>query len=322
METVDILRTIVWILMFLVSVPLNGLCLIALRYTNEIETSTKIFLASLTVSELFACTIYVLPAIVASITGVEPFTGVVCVLQYLVFNTCTQSIYTSLLAVNLERHIAVTFPLRYTSFVTASRARVTVLFIWILSFVNSLMFCIAGEWKADYDLGIQVCLPAQIKSFMYDFMTIYTLAFMNLVLLTIIVLFIKLKRLVNRQAARIAELTVPTTSGNSSNESRRSRSSSSNSNVQQQQQRLTISKRDVRVATTFFFMTLAVIFAVIPWEVSIMLLYSGMELPPTVLFIIGACSIAGGWIDVLVYYVRNRAIRSAAMRVLKGKCRH
>lgn len=288
--------------MFCVSVPLNSVCLFALRYAKEIEKPTKIFLMSLTASELGACILYVLPAIVSSITDEPPFTGGVCVVQYVLFNTCANSIYTSLLAVNVDRHIAVTQPLRYRCLVTATRARITVVVIWLVSLLHTILFTIAGRWEAEYDMAIQVCLPIPKKEFLYDFMTIYIIVFMNLVLMSAVILFIKLRRLVKNQAARIAELEISSDSSSGEHGGN------------------TPTKRNIRAATTIFFMTVAVICAVIPWEVAILLTYSGHQLLPWVSFLIEACFVAGGWLDALVYYFRNRAIREAAIYVLKCRC--
>ena len=301
MDAFDVIRAAVWIFMFCVSVPLNLVCLIALRFTDEIEQPTKVFLLSLTVSELGACVLYVLPAIVTSITGFEPFQGTLCTIQYMLFNTCAGSIYTSLLAVNFERHIAVTLPLRYVTIVTGSRARISVLIIWLVSALHTILFSLGGEWKAKYDINIQVCLPVPPEEdyFLYNFMTIYTIVFMNIVLLITIALFVKLRKVVRRVTARIAELEVPSDSSGRS---------------------IATTERDIRIATTIFCMTLAIIFAVIPWEVVILLAYSGYPLKAPVLFFVEACFIAGGWLDVLVYYIRNRSIRVAAINVIKCKC--
>ena len=109
----------------------NVLILLAVSRTACLQTKTNVFIANLAVADLLLALLAMPFTLVACITYEWPLSDVMCSLLG-VFNSlfCEASILT-LTFVSLERFVAISYPLQYHSFMTDSRVKGIIVFIWV-----------------------------------------------------------------------------------------------------------------------------------------------------------------------------------------------
>ena len=126
----NIFATICWSLIVLISLPINNLCLIVLGKVRDIDDTTKLFLKSLTLSDILSSLLRGIPAIAAAIRNAWSFGDLACLLITIPHDTVTFANMLSLLAVNIDRCIAILYPLRYPLLVNIKNAWISVVLLW------------------------------------------------------------------------------------------------------------------------------------------------------------------------------------------------
>ncbi|XP_022086444.1 kappa-type opioid receptor-like [Acanthaster planci] len=125
---------------------LNTLCLWVLRRVKNINDTSKVFLYSLTFSDLMVGIFPGIPTVVLLASKSWPFGEFLCTVHAMFGHyTHGTSIY-SLLLLTVDRYISVVFSLRYPSLVTVVRARITVCSIWIIFFLVLTVYGFVAEW--------------------------------------------------------------------------------------------------------------------------------------------------------------------------------
>ena len=119
------------ILTFL-SIAVNSLTLLILHKCHEINPVTKVFLTSMTVAADVFTAFVDLPTIPAVIVDRWPFGTTFCSLTGLFNSGFASRSIVSLLAVTLERYLAVTRPYQYPTLMNVKGACIIVLGIWLL----------------------------------------------------------------------------------------------------------------------------------------------------------------------------------------------
>uniref|UniRef100_H3A231 Adenosine A2b receptor n=2 Tax=Latimeria chalumnae TaxID=7897 RepID=H3A231_LATCH len=114
----------------------NVLVCWAVAINSTLKNATNYFLVSLAVADIAVGLLAIPFAIVISISLQTDFHG--CLFLACFILVLTQSSIFSLLAVAIDRYLAVKIPLRYKSLVTGKRARGIIAIFWILSFVIGL----------------------------------------------------------------------------------------------------------------------------------------------------------------------------------------
>ena len=106
------------------SIFTNSRTLIILPKVREHNPVTRVFMTSMTISDLAVGCCYIPPILAATTTDTWPFGDTICgVLGY--FNIVLSfASNTSLLALNFEGYLAVTRPYQYPTLMTQSRARI------------------------------------------------------------------------------------------------------------------------------------------------------------------------------------------------------
>ncbi|XP_063152056.1 adenosine receptor A2b [Candoia aspera] len=125
----------------------NVLVCWAVALNSTLKTATNYFLVSLAVADI-AVGLLAIPFAVTISVGLE--TDFHCCLFLACFVlVLTQSSIFSLLAVAVDRYVAIKIPLRYKSLVTGKRARGLIAVLWILSFGIGLTPLMGwNSWKA------------------------------------------------------------------------------------------------------------------------------------------------------------------------------
>ena len=150
-DTFDIIAIICWVLIVLTSLPINILCLIVLNKVRDIEDTTKLFLKSLTVSDILFCLLRGIPAIAAAAArNAWPFGDLACLLITIPRDVTSYACILALLAVNVDRCIAIVYPLRYPVLVNIKKVRISVVLLWSVSLLLMISLATISEWKAPY----------------------------------------------------------------------------------------------------------------------------------------------------------------------------
>uniref|UniRef100_A0A8C4QIV4 Adenosine receptor B1a n=1 Tax=Eptatretus burgeri TaxID=7764 RepID=A0A8C4QIV4_EPTBU len=116
----------------------NALVCVAVLKTRSLKTVTNLFLVSLAIADVLVGLV-VIPSNILTHIGLPKHHFIPCVLMVssiVVFNL--SSIF-SLLAISVERYIAIFNPFRYQVLVTWRNALITIFFTWILSFIIGLI---------------------------------------------------------------------------------------------------------------------------------------------------------------------------------------
>ncbi|XP_028840214.1 adenosine receptor A2b [Denticeps clupeoides] len=119
------------------SVAGNVLVCWAVATNSTLKTATNYFLVSLAVADILVGCLAIPFAITISIGLPSDFYG--CLFLACFVLVLTQSSIFSLLAVAIDRYLAVKIPLRYKELVTGKRAREIIAILWILSFAIGLV---------------------------------------------------------------------------------------------------------------------------------------------------------------------------------------
>ena len=123
---------------------LNPLMLFTLGHVTSIQPTTKVFMASLTLSDLGH-------GITHFVTLVELFAGswllgdFLCVVYVVLLFVFVEMNCVSLLLLTVDRYIAITHPLRYPSMMTEFRSKIIVCIAWVGTFsISILLYGITG----------------------------------------------------------------------------------------------------------------------------------------------------------------------------------
>lgn len=115
----------------------NVLVCWAVAINSTLKNATNYFLVSLAVADILVGCLAIPFAITISIGLRSDFYG--CLFLACFVLVLTQSSIFSLLAVAIDRYLAVKIPLRYKELVTGKRARKIITILWILSFIIGLI---------------------------------------------------------------------------------------------------------------------------------------------------------------------------------------
>ena len=278
-----------WGLVAACSIPLNTLCLIVLKHAKNIDPVTKIFLYSLTTSDLIYCLFRVVPAIFQNATGGVVLGDVFCFIQSFFAGASVQALYPVLLAVNIERYISIEYPLKHRLMVTKQKARIIVSFVWICALIYCVCLGFLENWKSIFKPKLQLC------GFSDDILTSILLQCSSylqmLIMLIIIMLFIRIYVIARRYTRRPLAV---------------------------QNHKARHIRKNRKASTTFFLMTSTFLLSNIPWIIMVVLDAFGIVHIPA--FVVFLCEIMFGLAgigDVIVYYFRNRSFKEATKEVLK-----
>ena len=150
---------ILWSCVFILTVILNIVALIVFYRTRHTHASTKVFLASLTAADLGIGFVYAAPTIFQVSLPNSFFGERLCSIQAYVGIWLTYGALFSLLGVNVERFIAVVFPLHYPSIMTFKKATRVVCLLWCFATCYCIAFGFLSNWKAIMSIHFHQCFP-------------------------------------------------------------------------------------------------------------------------------------------------------------------
>ncbi|XP_049321151.1 adenosine receptor A2a-like [Astyanax mexicanus] len=129
----------------------NLLVCAAVGLNRKLHTVTNYFLVSLAVADVCVGALAI-PCAILTDTGIPRNNLYLCLLMLSVLIMLTQSSIFSLLAVAVERYVAIFMPFRYHSLMTPRNALLVILVTWVLAFLIGLV-PIMGWHKTPPDSG-------------------------------------------------------------------------------------------------------------------------------------------------------------------------
>ncbi|XP_038054250.1 5-hydroxytryptamine receptor 2C-like [Patiria miniata] len=141
------------ILMVLIVVG-NGLLLFAIIKAKELKRSSRIFLVSLTVADLFVGLVVIPVRVVPQIIGISIgstwfLSDRFCETLYFLEIFAIGASVLAILALSIERYLAVEMPLRFRSMLTSCRAFTVVACSWLASLCTASIFVILSVVNED-----------------------------------------------------------------------------------------------------------------------------------------------------------------------------
>ena len=290
----NILYSLGWGIVAVCSIPLNLLCFVVLKRAKHIEDVTKVFLYSLTTTDLIYCLFRVVPAISISATGRVLLGDYFCTIQSFFSHTAVYVLFPTLLAVNVERYICITYPLKYWLIVTKRRAIFVMVFIWSYGVVITVLSGFHMNWKANLYLYVSMCYLFNHEEGSYMIQRVMVI--LEVVIIgVIIILFIKMYITAKRFTRQSSALQTRGTRHNV--------------------------KKNSKAATTFFLMTSTFLLANVPWIILLTLEKYHVKIPLFVYFLSEILYGLAGIGDMVVYYFRNRSFQQTTKEVLRGYLR-
>ena len=268
----------------------NSLTLIILWKCHKINSVTRVFMTSMTMSDL-GLGLVLVPALVATIFDRWPFGEVLCSITGCLTGLFCYTSPMSLFSLTCERFLAVTRPFQHRALMTASRAYVISLGVWMFCLVGAALNGFLPGRSIYFSPGLHMCYmfiedpsAADIEG------AIFTLTFIAVPFGLILLMFIRLLLLARFHAAKIAA-----------------------------QERTAGKKSDRRALTTFVIMTgcLSIGWApLITVALYINVNGSNGSVLMWLLCVAELAAFSNAVINVLVYYVRNTAFRHTAKTLL------
>ncbi|XP_064159010.1 adenosine receptor A2b-like [Anguilla rostrata] len=133
----DTLYVVIELIIAVLSIAGNVLVCWAVATNTTLKNATNYFLVSLAVADILVGCLAIPFSITISIGLQSDFYG--CLFLACFVLVLTQSSIFSLLAVAVDRYLAVKMPLRYKEVMTGRRAREIIALLWVLSFIIGLI---------------------------------------------------------------------------------------------------------------------------------------------------------------------------------------
>ncbi|XP_072018309.1 histamine H2 receptor-like [Amphiura filiformis] len=277
------------------SLILNTLTLIILHRMRDMNPITRVFLTSMTVTDL--CSLgYYFPIFASTVVNRWPFSDQYCTIVAFL-TICLGSLYClNLPLVNFERFIAVTRPFQYTTRLTVTRARATVITLWSVAAFSAIARSLL-PYKISYSPHMHGCTVGS-QSVGSDIVgTIYTIVLAIIPLCLSIYFFIRLYTVARHHARQIQV-----------------QERSCQRNAVQGGSR---SELERKTSVTFFLMTVSLVVCMAPKI--IVYTYENItaeELNMWFVSIAVVMSALNTIINVIIYYWRTAAFRKAARDII------
>ncbi|XP_071807155.1 histamine H2 receptor-like [Asterias amurensis] len=127
-------------------IVLNSVCLVVLRHVRGIQETTRVFMMSLTLSDLCTGIIFGIPDLYYIISTSWIVSGSFCkILPYLTTTLITINAL-SMVLLTIDRFLAIAYSLNYPRLMTLKRSKVMVTLVWSLTIIlYSALYCFSSS---------------------------------------------------------------------------------------------------------------------------------------------------------------------------------
>ena len=300
---VVLFKAIVMFIIIVCAVFGNTLCIWILHRNHSIlHEVTRVFMTSMSLSDLCVATMIGIPIFWATITDTWPFGELFCTAT--AFLNCIfmfTSTY-SLLVVNFERYAAVAWPYKYSTYFSLKRAIFVVIFIWIISISFAYLYVFTSGRRVVYKAHFHSCLADSSQEDELDILGAIYVVFIALVPLSVCTIsHIRLYLIARYHSRQIAALTVHLPGPNTT---------------------LDTNKRNLKAATTFLIMTFSLAISWMPFVAVVTYENLTKTDPPVIcmylaliLLLMNTCQ------NFVIFYLRNEVFRTCAKKLVMSWCR-
>ncbi|XP_022090103.1 adenosine receptor A2a-like [Acanthaster planci] len=294
----DIVKSTVVGTMALLIIVGNIFCVVVLWKTKEIHFISRLFMASLTATDLTFGFLVVLPVAFSSAYNKWPVNhDFMCQFHEAATSILGGALTMSLLGISIDRWIAVSKPLRYSTIVTQKRALILITVLWILPLLFRLISTPAiGAYKLQFQSDSDMCWMCTRQTGH----TVYTAGvglFMLTPFVTTLFIYARLLRIARRLARRIQPNSVPR---NMDGE---------------------VFSAHAKSAITFLLITATFGICWMPFTgVWLYREITGENTHKYIVIFAEMTAFSSSWLDCLVYYYRSRAFKQTARTMIRKLC--
>ena len=285
----------------------NTFCLIVLKQARYLKTSTRLFLTSLTCADLLTGLLVSFPSFVHTFlisTIYQETTSIICGITRIISVTCGMASLMSLFFINIDRYLAVEFPLHSETIVTVKRARIAVVCLWVQVAIVTATCCFILMNNLGDGCKDNLCQ----RFFMFDLlgpivMTLNMFIFAVLPYLVTITIYVRILLIVCRHKALEKKLFVTGATSTSGTHRR--------------------CGTDRKALNIFLLVTVVSSLTWLPFTFFSYYAYFVGQTWNDVLITILVMTfyMNNSWVNILIYTVRDRSFRNDARKLLRGWCK-
>ncbi|XP_038077149.1 octopamine receptor beta-2R-like [Patiria miniata] len=273
---------------------LNPICLVALYRANGIQESTKVFMASLTVSDICIGLFWVLPELTRHFNGEWVLGSFLCTVWGVSLTSFSALSMFSLVLLTVDRFFAIVYSLRYPTLMTLKKAKIIVATTWSMTLTFNII--VYGIFLPNA-ISPRKCYVNWTTFKIFAPIVVSEIA---ISLVTIFILYMYILNVARQQARRIAAQNQISVELGDQNAPQRVGTKS---------------------ATTVFIITMTVFICWIPSVIFTVDFSISGALPVDFSDITNLIFATNSWLNVVIYYLRNRELRQT-LHELIASCFH
>lgn len=314
----------------------NIIVLATIRRHRQLRTTTSMYIISLAISDLCCGLGMPIGLLAKYIPDLFLHSLYVCILPFCILLTVLASAILNLLAVSIDRYIALKNPLRYAAIMTKKRSRIIIISTWIFSFlIGSIPF--VWHHKETYTPHSNTGYCQWYRVVTRGYMIMYTVLILSLPIVVIMALYIKIFFIARSHArsidsrARVAAISRASAPPSVTEMSRVNTTAhpqgiprkklSDTGSISSTSSRTLMSKLTVesRVAMTIGMIVFTFVVCWLPLTVTLLLGVLGggnCEVSPEVRGWLGLLALLNSFFDPFIYTIRTKDFRVAFRELL------